>query len=210
MSSPSLSLPAPAYRLFDSTSVAIATLFGSPIAGTILMGVNYRRLGNASSQALALVIGLAATGVAVLLGYLMPQGATGGVAVALLLATRTAAKSMQGPAVEQHVSQGGKLGSRWAAFGVGLAALAVILGGIVGFEMLRRGPKVTIGTKDEVYYSGSAAKEDAQTLGAALKTSGFFQDKGVTVLLSKGEGGSIVSFVVQDGAWDKPGDGFRL
>jgi hypothetical protein len=35
----------PRYKLFDPTSVGLAAFLGSPIAGTALMGINYRRLG---------------------------------------------------------------------------------------------------------------------------------------------------------------------
>ena len=204
MSSPPSSSPIPEYALFDSNAVAIAALFGSPIAGTVLMAANYRRLKNDGSALAAILIGLAVTAAAVALGYLIPQGATAGAAIGLLMATRAAAKSMQGPAVEEHVRQGGKLGSRWVAFGVGLAGMALTFGSVLAVEAQRRGPKVTIGTKDEVYYSGSASKEEARALGAALKSSGYFSDKGASVFLSRGQGGTIVSFVVQEGAWDKP------
>jgi hypothetical protein len=65
-------------------------------------------------------------------------------------------------------------------------------------------PKVIVGTKDEVYYYHAATKEDAQTLGQALMRFGFLNGRGTTVLLSKGTAGTIVSFVVNDGAWDHP------
>jgi hypothetical protein len=41
----------PVYRLYDSTSVALATLLGSPVAGTRLMALNYRRLGKSGAAA---------------------------------------------------------------------------------------------------------------------------------------------------------------
>ncbi|MGA2185419.1 MAG: hypothetical protein ABSH47_20550 [Bryobacteraceae bacterium] len=62
--------------------------------------------------------------------------------------------------------------------------------------------KVTIGTRDEVRYSGTATEEQARALGASLKTQGYLQDQGVTVVLAKGSDGTIVSFVVQDGYWN--------
>jgi hypothetical protein len=65
-------------------------------------------------------------------------------------------------------------------------------------------PKVTIGTRDEVYYYHAATKEDAQALGQALVRVGFLNDRGTTVLLSKGTAGTVVSFVVNEGAWDHP------
>ena len=66
------------------------------------------------------------------------------------------------------------------------------------------GKKVTVGTNDEVRYEGSATKQEAEALGAALKTSGYFQDRGVSVILSKGTDGTVISYVVKDGFWDDP------
>jgi hypothetical protein len=119
----------------------------------------------------------------------------------LFLAARGAAKGLQGTAVEQHVRQGGKLGSKWVAAGLGLGVLAIVVGGYVVVYSARN-PKVQIGSKDEVYYSGSASKQDAQTLGEELKTIGFLSDRGVSVFLSKGKGGTVVSFVVKEGTWN--------
>jgi hypothetical protein len=64
---------------------------------------------------------------------------------------------------------------------------------------------VTIGTKDEVIYSGSATEAQATALGNALKSDGYFQDRGVTVLLNIGGNGTTLSFVVGDGVWNEAG-----
>ena len=56
---------------------------------------------------------------------------------------------------------------------------------------------------DIVYYFGAATEADANALGRALQSAGYFTDSGVTVALLKGEG-TVVSFVVQDGVWDEP------
>ena len=61
--------------------------------------------------------------------------------------------------------------------------------------------RTVIGSKDVLYYFGAATIEDAQKLGQALRSAGYFADRGFTVELLKGEG-TVVSFVVQDGLWD--------
>jgi hypothetical protein len=63
-------------------------------------------------------------------------------------------------------------------------------------------PKVVVGTRDEIYFSHAATKEDAASLGQALRATGFLNDRGTTVLLSKGTAGTEVSFALNDGAWD--------
>ena len=64
---------------------------------------------------------------------------------------------------------------------------------------------MTIGTKDQVIYSGTATEAQATALGNALKTDGYFTDRGVTVLLNMGANGTTISFVVGDGDWNQPG-----
>jgi hypothetical protein len=63
--------------------------------------------------------------------------------------------------------------------------------------------RAMIGTKDIVYYFGEATDADARALGEALRSAGYFGDRGATVALLKGEG-TVISFVVQDGLWDQP------
>jgi len=103
------------------------------------------------------------------------------------------------------------------AFGVAIVT-SLVLGGVLIGYLVYTGQwqsfaaqygvgqnTVTIGTKDQVIYSGTAAQADATALGNALKAAGFFQDSGVTVVLSKGTRGTTIGFDVQDGAWNKAG-----
>jgi hypothetical protein len=85
-----------------------------------------------------------------------------------------------------------------------ILAILIALGGGTAYYF-RNGRTVTIGSKDQVVYSGSATQDQAIALGNALKTDGYFQDRGVTVLLKMGAGGTVMSFVVQDGYWNQPG-----
>ncbi|HYL75110.1 MAG TPA: hypothetical protein VEU96_12945 [Bryobacteraceae bacterium] len=57
------------------------------------------------------------------------------------------------------------------------------------------------GANDEISYSGTSTEQDAKALAEQLKSIGYLQDRGTSVLLSKGPGGTVVSFVVRDGAW---------
>jgi hypothetical protein len=47
-------------------------------------------------------------------------------------------------------------------------------------------------------------EQEAKGIKDALKDSGFFLDRGSLVLLSKGQGGTVVSFVVREGSWNEP------
>jgi hypothetical protein len=89
-----------------------------------------------------------------------------------------------------------------SAFGRQASVLTVIVA--VAFLSACSGKKVVIGTNGEVRYSGTATKQEAEALGAALKASGYFQDHGAGVILSKGGEGTVISFVVKEGFWEDP------
>jgi membrane associated rhomboid family serine protease len=55
---------------------------------------------------------------------------------------------------------------------------------------------------DMVRYSDKVTRPEAQALARYLKQSGFFQDHGVTVELSRRADGAFVSFSVKDGFWN--------
>jgi hypothetical protein len=193
----------PSYTLYDARAVALATFFGTPIAGGILLALNYRRLGWPARAVNAVVLTVIGTGLVILIGWKIPQGLSTFIALGLMFAMKGLAKSLQGHAITEHVESGGALGSMWRAFWLGLVVLVVLFGTVVLAVYLKdRLPRVVIGSKDGVYYSGSATKEEAQSLGNALKTSGYFSDKGVDVVLDKGKDGTSVSFVVKEGAWN--------
>lgn len=206
----------PAYRLYDSNAVAVAAFFGGPLAGTVLMASNYRKLGQGSNGLLALVLGAAAS---VGMIYMAVKTTTSPAVaeIVLFVCTWLAARQLQDDAIKTHVAWGGQLYSKWRAFGVAVVTSLVLGGALVGYLVYsgqwqsfgaRYGVgqnTVTIGTKDQVIYSGTATQAEATALGNALKTAGYFQDRGVNVLLSKGTGGTTIGFVVQDGYWNNAG-----
>lgn len=188
-----------------------------PLAGAILIAVNYGRLGKAGKGVLAVILGLIATALNILIkwNWNTSSGSLDRLkydAFEILFLTFTwictwqIAKEEQGDAVKEHTAHGGQLGSRWTAFWVGIATLAtlvVVAGAVVYVYQYRK--IVVIGAKDQVIYSGIATKADATALGNVLKSNDYFQDRGSSVLLNKGFGGRTISFVVQDGIWNQPG-----
>lgn len=101
--------------------------------------------------------------------------------------------------------QGKNIASTWLAYGLGL--FLVIAAIVVGLEMAHRPessiPKVVVGTRDEVYYARGATIEQATDLGHALQSTGFLNDRGSAVMVSRASGLPVISFVVSDGAWDR-------
>jgi hypothetical protein len=96
-----------------------------------------------------------------------------------------------------------RIAPQWIGFGVGAALLATLVGGVIMLHSTHE-PKVEIGKNDEIYYYRRATKEDALALGKALQATGFFNDRGTSVLLWLGGGPTVVSFVMDEGAWNHP------
>jgi hypothetical protein len=206
---PEVITPGREYRLFDADSVGLAAFICTPLAGTILMAVNYVRLGKTGKGVVAVILGLIATTLTILvkLNLSKPWGSLGSLVLVtvFLIGTWQIAKEVQGKAVEEHTAQGGQLGTTSAAFGVGIATLAglVVVAGAVVYAFQSK--IVVVGTRDQVIYSGIATKANAIALGNVLDTSEYFQDRGASVLLNKGIGSRTISFVVQNGIWNQAG-----
>lgn len=96
--------------------------------------------------------------------------------------------------------------SKWLAFGVGLLLLGAVAA--LRIELARRPKaqvdKILIGTRDEVYYSRGITMDSAAALGHALEKTGFFADQGASVQLSRSKGVTVISFVLNEGGWDRP------
>jgi CO/xanthine dehydrogenase Mo-binding subunit len=59
----------PEYRLFAANAVALAAFIGSPLAGAILIAVNYVRMGKAIKGALSVILGLICTAFPILIKW---------------------------------------------------------------------------------------------------------------------------------------------
>lgn len=88
-----------------------------------------------------------------------------------------------------------------------LLALGIGLAFLIALATERRStdaPKIRVGSNDVIYYVRRATAKDAGELARALQEIGFLTDRGAGVVLSKGAGGAVVSFVLSSGAWDQP------
>jgi hypothetical protein len=97
-----------------------------------------------------------------------------------------------------------KLAAVGLACAAGAALVAIVIYSAAHSSSREGISKVAIGPADDVYYTHSATREDAQALGQALRRTGFFNGRGTSVMLSKGTSGTVISFVLNEGAWDHP------
>lgn len=196
--------------LYNVAAITIAAFFGTPLAAAALIATNFRRLGQPEKAKTALLAGLGVTVMALVIGHLVPQSLSLPIGIGLLMGVRGAAQSQQGPILDKHFSQGGPFESRWKALGISLiflaASCAIIFGVAAGAAYISMDrSKIRVGSHCEVYYSGSASKQDAESLGKALQQLGFASSKGASIRLSKENGATAVAFAVKEGFWDEAG-----
>ena len=192
----------PAYRLYTPDMIAGASFMGSALAGGYMMYVNSKRL-NQGKGGVYLLVALALTALTLALAYLLPDGFPGTVlGLGALLAMRTYALSVQGAAVREHLSLGGRAASGWKVVGVVVVSCLLVLGSIAGVYVLALAPSTFHLGQDEILYQNGATQSEAKSLAEQLKKIGYFKDRGVSVYLSRPDGKLHVGMVVKQGAWD--------
>lgn len=135
----------PAYRLYSSWSVGVATFFGSLAAGGLIMACNYWRLRRWFAAILILAAGLASTAGLVVLYVIFTTAndngkfasSLGGMGEFFIAGTATAVADMlQGRALRRHEMLQGRLASPWSAMAIALLLLG--LAGLAGWQVARR------------------------------------------------------------------------
>ena len=131
-------LPA-ARRLFTPGSVFWATFMSLPLAGGIVLAVNYSRFGE-RGKAVRAVLGSVVWSLvdAVLILLIPDQAKLGGAGIGGILAVVMwqIARDEQGPLVAAHRASGGGVYSKWLGVAIGLSTLAGLFILIVGVVLL--------------------------------------------------------------------------
>jgi hypothetical protein len=120
--------------LYTTQHVTLATFFGTPLAGFILLGVNESRMGRPEQMTKMLGLGVVASFIVVVLALVLPEEFPGFVlSLAYLLGMQALAKHWQGEEVMARLSNGTPKASGWVAFGIGLLCLLPFL--VAGFTI---------------------------------------------------------------------------
>ncbi len=200
----------PAYKLFSPRQVVLATFLSNTLGGTVVLALNYWALGKARAAWVTLAVGTLIT--AVIMGVLLSLPERLGNAPTLVthLAALSfiwgAAQVLQGDRFAQHLRQGGRRASTWGAAGIGVLCAVVLVAGIGGYYLVFDpwGRKINYGPSEEVYYTGGATEAEARQLGRVLMEEGVFDGSSEAAVQLKKEGETfVVSFLVQEGAWDR-------
>jgi hypothetical protein len=132
----------PDYKLYSVGSIVLATFLGNPVAGGIVMAINYRRLGRSTAALHSILWTTVFTAAIVAVATLLPDDSNIPMlayAVPQLIAMFYLAKSLQGDRIALHQERGGAMASAWGAAGIGLLIAAItvaIILGIVCLELL--------------------------------------------------------------------------
>jgi hypothetical protein len=111
--------------VYDAGQVALGTFFGTCVAGAVLMAINDHRFGRGKGAG-RIVVGVVATALTIGVALLLPKSIPGApLAIATAFGMRAYAKSSQ-PYVQEHIAKGGKRGSGWVAFGIGLGCMVLV------------------------------------------------------------------------------------
>ena len=120
-------------HLYSSGHVAWASFLGSPVAGGILMGINYFRLRKPAAGYISLIVGLILAVGFMVLAFYLPDGFPNSVLpIVSTLGMYQAAKLSQGEQYNEHLAYGGAKGSAWVATGIGLLCMIIVLALIFG------------------------------------------------------------------------------
>jgi hypothetical protein len=202
----------PEYKLFSPGCVAlIAFLFG-PVAGFILLTINFWRLGKRRAAWMTVAFCTLAMAPLVAILIALPDSFPGVlVSVPLFLSLWAAAGVLQGSDYAAHRSNGGESPSGWSAVGFGLLGLVLFVVVFLGIFLTYDyyfdegfGQKIDYGGS-EVFYAKEVSETDARALGTFLRESGFFDDSHPkSVRLSLDRDRLVICFIVREAAVNDP------
>lgn len=114
-------------RMFTAGQVLLAAAIGSPAAGCILLGLNYRTLGQSSSAVTAVLAGVASTVVLLVVSFFLPERFPNFILpAAYCLALYHLTTHYFGAEIERYAARN-QQGSWLAAAAVGVACLVLLL-----------------------------------------------------------------------------------
>ena len=199
--------PEATVKLFSAFSVGLATFLGSLFAGSILMGINYRRLGKKAESTAMILAGLLATSFVIACGAFLPAAIPSllytGVQVILAVC---AFRVLQTHLINSHLKAGGRLASAWWTVPVAVISIFPILAiafALEGAIQLSLGSRIAVG-RDEVYISGSATEEDGRWLAEKLTEAEWFGGDGATALMHRSGDRYTISLMVANESTSDP------
>jgi hypothetical protein len=119
--------PTVGLSLFSTQAVGIATFLGSPLAGCVILAINYHRLGRTGCALVAMLCGGLVTAALIGFGFALSDQTPGFLLAFLpLVLMMKLARSLQGEIIDRHLLVGGKVVSLGYAALIGLVTLLAV------------------------------------------------------------------------------------
>jgi hypothetical protein len=119
-------------KIFTPGGVGVGTFLGGPIAATVLMAMNFGRVGWEARQRNTVIIGILATLVVFAIAFALPANGGTGLAIVWVAIAVYTAKQYQ-PALQEELGADFREASNWKAAGIGCVSfIAMIVVGFVG------------------------------------------------------------------------------
>jgi choline-glycine betaine transporter len=123
----------PTYKLNREWAIFLATFLGGPLAGAFLMAENFKNLSQPERVKWTWGIGISVCILLICIGYIpaLDRIPTPFYSVLSVALAQQFVRRYQGPAIRQHVEDGGNLYPMGRAIVAGLVGIAVVVGIIV-------------------------------------------------------------------------------
>lgn len=118
------------YALYKVSGVGLATFIGTPLAGGIILSINYKRLGKFSESRKSIIFSLLGTLALLFLAVLIPDDLhvpNTVFSVVPIVVMIMLAKQLQEAEINRHISTGGAIASNWKALGIGFIVIICML-----------------------------------------------------------------------------------
>jgi hypothetical protein len=188
----------PTYTLYAPGQMGLAAFLGTPIAGSLLLGLNFSRLGNRRAAWTSYVLGVVATALLIALAIAVPRFPSmlgiGSIAIIWMLGS-----TLQGAHYQRHLECGGRRASSWAAVGLSLLSTAIVFGIVVGGAIVHDyrsiPPKVELGG-GEVYHASGTTEVQARNVALYLVETEYFGNEPASVWIEREGGRYAVTFIL--------------
>lgn len=118
----------PDTKLFKVSGVGIATFFGSLLAGGVIIGLNYLKMNEQLKARNTFIISFLVFMVFMTIVWFLPEDIPNMVyTIVQLVIMMQIAKQLQEGTINLHMENDGRLASNWAAFGISLLVLILIV-----------------------------------------------------------------------------------
>lgn len=128
----------PGFKLYKDRAIYVGTFLGGPLVAGYLAAENFKQLGQTEKVKGAWIVAIVAT--IAIIGLVFVPGIEKLPRIAIPLAYTLFAQAIvqkyQGPAIKEHVKDGGQLYSVWRAVWVGLVGFVIFVGIIFALLMM--------------------------------------------------------------------------